>query len=377
MSPLKGKRSETVYNIVRKSVQHPEIEQHDIQVLLWGIIYGVKFTDYSIDFQNRVRPLLTTEEIADLSLDLKNVPLDIMPDDIKKVAKYYQDFRNTLTNPSSTYDDIERNAMLGGLLPDDLNSKYIQKGNWAYIGNGFFARAYPEHYSTTYLELYKPPKPVFIKDTIGRVISIDSYGYKVDIVYDDEPGREILSISGKPDLPIWRFKSLKFTWNGNEKLIENKGWIIKDDGKPLNSKGSGTFTIIDGDEPTYEEYQKRLKDEKDKMKEIKEIAKAYDSKDIKIIIEECKPEFRVLEGIKFNFDENKPITPCTLPLEPSIGLTDSPVFKLFFDIMDSPCFTQIYEDPYTSINKPPLEKSVAVPATNGKQRIIISERKQK
>jgi hypothetical protein len=265
--------------------------------------------------------------------------------------------------------------MLGGLLPDDLNSKYIQKGNWAYIGNGFFARAYPEHYSTTYLELYKPPKPVFIKDTKGRVISIDSYGYKVDIVYDDEPGREILSISGKPDLPIWRFKTVKLSWKGTERLIENKGWIIKDNGKPLKQKGGGIYAILDDDDPTYEEYQKRLNDEKEHNKEVKAYAKAFD---VKINLEDCKYEYRVVEGIKINFEENKPITPYTIPSDTSIiGLTESSAFVYYLDGNNSPCFQNVYEDPYITIKKPVLEKSVAVPATNGKQRIIISERMQK
>lgn len=376
-SPLKGKRSKTVSNIIKKSIEHPDISQQDIQILLWGIIYGAKFTDYSIDFQNRVRPLLTLEEIADLSLDITNVPLDVMPDEIRKVAKYYQDFRSTLTNPASTFSDIEQRAMLQGALPDDLNSKYIKEGNWAYIGNGFYIRAFPEHYSTTYLDVYKRPLSVYTKDGNGRITAITVDDYKVEIVYDDETGRDILSTSGKPDLPIWRFKSVKLSWLDREKLIENTGWIIRGDGKPLKTKGSGAVITLDDDDPTYEEYQKRLEDEKKKMKEVKETAKVYNVKDIQLKLEECKTEFRVVEGIKVNFDQTQPAEPFTLPLDAEVGLTDVSIFQSYLGVNPIICFRDVNVDPGTSINKPTLEKVVSVPATNGKQRIIISERKQK
>ena len=95
-----------MYNVVTNSANHPEIDQRDIQVFIWGVIYGTKFTDYTPEFQNKIRPLLTPAEMTDLSLDLMNVPLDVMPEDIKKVAKFYQDFRSKLSNPASSYSDI-------------------------------------------------------------------------------------------------------------------------------------------------------------------------------------------------------------------------------------------------------------------------------
>ena len=146
LAPLKGKRSDLVYNVLTRSVDHPEIAQHDIQLFLWGIVDGVKFSDYSLEFQNKIRPLVTPEEIADLTFDLKNVPLEVMPEEIRSVAKYYQDLRAKITNPNLTYNDIESAAMLNGYLPADPFSKYVQKGLWAYIGNGFYMRDLPIEY---------------------------------------------------------------------------------------------------------------------------------------------------------------------------------------------------------------------------------------
>src|ERR1044072_4836747 len=44
-APPKGPAQDAVMSIVRNSVQHPEIQQHDIQVLLWAIIARAKFAD--------------------------------------------------------------------------------------------------------------------------------------------------------------------------------------------------------------------------------------------------------------------------------------------------------------------------------------------
>src|SRR5690606_13115489 len=44
-APPIGTAEEAVMTIVRNSVQHPEIQQHEIQVLLWAIIARAKFED--------------------------------------------------------------------------------------------------------------------------------------------------------------------------------------------------------------------------------------------------------------------------------------------------------------------------------------------
>ncbi len=376
MSPLKGKRSDIVYNIVKKSVAHPDIEQHDIQRLLWGIIYGTKFTDFSPEFQNKVRPLLTPEEIADLSVDLKNIAFDLMPDDVKKTAKFYDDFRKKLTNPASSYADIEQTAMLGGLLPDDLNSKHVKKGLWSYIGNGFYARAFPQHYSTTYLELYKPADVNIIEDGKERVTSLECRGFRIDMAYDDEPGRDILSIPGKPDLPIWRLKLIRLSGTGveNEVVIENKGWLIRGDGKPLKTKGGETNVSWFNGDPTYEEYQKALKDkEKSAMDMNNRLKKmGYTDKQIfELEMRECRNKIisKLPSPLYEYFAFGKPIEGW-----PIKGLDPELASMLMLDLSEESIRKCRLET--IGFGNPDITKSPAVPATNGKQRIIVSERKQ-
>src|ERR671915_69216 len=44
-APPKGPAEDAVMTVVRNSVQHPQIEQQDIQALLWAIIARAKFED--------------------------------------------------------------------------------------------------------------------------------------------------------------------------------------------------------------------------------------------------------------------------------------------------------------------------------------------
>ncbi|MDR1727702.1 MAG: hypothetical protein LBT74_07215 [Acidobacteriota bacterium] len=241
LAPLEGKRADLVYSILKKSADHPEIAQRDIQVLLWGIEAGTKFSDFDRDFQKRVRPLLSGAEMTEMSLDLKNVPLDVMPDSVKKVAKFYSDFRAKLTNPNIPYSQLESMAVLRGALPDEPFAEYVEEGNWAYVGNGFYGRAQPNSYPSTVYELYKPSTVDDFYDDKGRLVRLEEDGYSMEIEYDDSPGGDVISFGSKGDYPIWRMTAIRLQGpkRGQDELLENPGWMIKDDGERLDSAQNG------------------------------------------------------------------------------------------------------------------------------------------
>lgn len=271
VAPIKGKRDDLVINILTRSVDHPEIEQHDIQLLLWSIIYGAKFTDLEPGLQMRVRPLMTEAEIADLSIGIKDVPLDILPSELKETAQFYKNLRGKLTDPSSSYQDIENMAVIPGAPPSDMLKKNVDPGNWAYIGDGFYMRIMPEWYSKSILELYRPGNVNVTRDNLQRITSLDRDGYKTEIAYQDEPGSDVLFVDGKY-YPIYRFKSIKYTGpnGGEEYTIENTGWMIRGDGKEL--KNVTQYKNYPQD-PATSEYKARLSSAEDFFKLIKKYRK--------------------------------------------------------------------------------------------------------
>ncbi|MBN1634502.1 MAG: hypothetical protein JW917_10075 [Ignavibacteria bacterium] len=380
LAPLLGKRSDLVYNIVSKSVNHPEIAQQDIQVLLWGIIYGAKFTDYSLDFQNRVRPLLTAAEIVDLSLDLKNIPLDIMPDDIKAAAQYYKDLRGRLTNPSLTYDDISRYAMAQGIAPpEDPFSKYIEKGLWAHIGNGFYSRAIPDGYPTTNLELYRPAYISTKKDNMGRITLLENNGYKIEISYDDEPGRDAITFDNNTYYPVWRYTSIKLSGEGEEMVLDNPGWMVKGNGealkeKPqiLNNEGGAVNDLNSGtinDDPDFGEYKGRIDRGKKTLKDFDEYRKEKKLQDLKNKQSEYWADYHTMEGLKA----------ATNPLNKKGQMNwIQKTLNIVTDWWNSSSGALAGDEGSIDNGKKKviISKFPAVPATNGMQRIISSERKK-
>src|SRR4051812_2438045 len=66
-APPKGPAEDAVMSIVRNSVNHPEIHQHDIQLLLWAIIARAKFEDLSSELKATAARLLTPRQLAGLN----------------------------------------------------------------------------------------------------------------------------------------------------------------------------------------------------------------------------------------------------------------------------------------------------------------------
>ncbi len=377
LAPLKGKRSDLVYNIVLRSVDHPEIAQKDIQVLLWGIIYNQKFTDYPLEFQNRVKPLLLTAEIADLSLDIKSLPYDAMPEDVKNVAKYYSDLRQRLSNPNLTYSELEQSTMLSGYLPDEPFSKYVKNGNWAYIGNGFYARALPESYPTTIIEVYRPTVISETRDEKGRITGLSNEGYGIEITYDDEQGKDVINFGDKGYYPIWRYKTIKLTSPNPEEQItlENAGWMIKDKGEQIkNYKGTVENNSFD---PIYSQYMDRLKNAKteaglynDYLKDKKKHPGAGAELNFSGLFpkKDFNANQHMKDGLKVALDP--------LNKKGQMNWVEKHL-KMVTEWWNQSSSSLAGEE--SSDNNPKkvnISKTPAVPATNGMQRLIPSMRKQ-
>ena len=72
-APPKGSAEDAVISVVRNSVKHPEIQQHDIQLLLWAIVARAKFEDLSHDLKAVAARLLTPRQLAGLNRNALDV----------------------------------------------------------------------------------------------------------------------------------------------------------------------------------------------------------------------------------------------------------------------------------------------------------------
>ncbi|MBV9773274.1 MAG: hypothetical protein JO040_04955 [Gemmatimonadetes bacterium] len=163
-APPQGPAEDAVMTIVRNSVQHPEIDQHDIQTLLWAIIARAKFEDLSTQHKAVAARLLTPRQLANLNrsaLDLVPGPaldaaMDKVPPLVRQVLQAEAQLRQMLVNPSTSYAQLERVAVLAGMAPMGEGSRQVPTGRWNLHPDGYYVRYLPYGYTNTIVEVWVP-----------------------------------------------------------------------------------------------------------------------------------------------------------------------------------------------------------------------------
>jgi len=271
-APLKGSKSSIVSNILKNSVQHPEIPQRDIQVLLWAIIARTKLSDMSKDMQLTASKLLTPKEIFDLNGGaLGLVPEDKFdhvfantPEPLRRVLEAEAKLRNMLTEGESSYEELEQVAVLHGAPPAEKGDREVPENRWSYHPNGFFVRYRPLGYTQMIIQIYAPEVFHIERDEFGRITLIeDSLGRRIITEYDDtiEPA----VISGEPSMKAYAFRLIRFERENPENFNEtihlewkNVGWTFL--GVP---NGKGSVNISNGHYPDIRERYAWTKEHKD------------------------------------------------------------------------------------------------------------------
>ncbi|HVF49535.1 MAG TPA: hypothetical protein VNA19_05585 [Pyrinomonadaceae bacterium] len=161
-APPKGPAEDAVMTIVRNSVQHPEIEQRNIQVLLWAIIARAKFEDLASEMKATASRLLTPRQLASLNrsaLDLVpgsalNSALGSVPAPVRQVLEAEAQLRQMLTSGGASYAEMERVAVLAGAAPRGEGSRDVPSGRWSLHPDGYYVRYLPSGYSSTRVEIW-------------------------------------------------------------------------------------------------------------------------------------------------------------------------------------------------------------------------------
>lgn len=164
LGPVKGSAQLAVTTILRNSVAHPEIPQRDIQLLLWAIVARAKFEDLDMRLKGVAATLLPKKMLLSLNRSalsvFSNPQLNSitggMPGPIRAVVEAESRLRGLLTTPGSSYSEIERVAVLGGVAPRGEGSIDVPATRWSLHPDGYWVRYKPNGYSNTWVELWVP-----------------------------------------------------------------------------------------------------------------------------------------------------------------------------------------------------------------------------
>jgi hypothetical protein len=196
-APPKGPAEDAVMTIVRNSVNHPEIHQHDIQTLLWAIIARAKFEDLSSEHKAVAARLLTPRQLAMLNRSALDVlsnsaltnAIGGVPAPLRAIARAEADLRQMLTSPNATFAEMERVAVLSGNAPVGPGSQDIPSGRWSIHPDGYYVRYIPSGYSRTLVEIWVPQG----SPAVGK-----EYDPATHIAVPGNTSRQRLIQSGRP-----------------------------------------------------------------------------------------------------------------------------------------------------------------------------------
>src|SRR5690349_3184412 len=196
-APPKGPAEDAVMTIVRNSVNHPEIHQHDIQVLLWAIIARAKFEDLQPQMKATAAKLLTPRQLAALNRSALDAlsgnaltdALGGVPEPLRQIAQAEAQLRQMMTTPGATFAEMERVAVLSGAAPLGPGSQEVPSGRWSVHPDGYYVRYIPSGYSSTRVEIWVPQG----SPAVGK-----EYDPATHIAVPGNTARQRLIQSGRP-----------------------------------------------------------------------------------------------------------------------------------------------------------------------------------
>lgn len=238
--PLTGKIAPYVQRILASAYQHPDVQQKDIQYLLWGVIAGAHIKDMRPQAQAAAAALLSAQDISDLNggvaglvpTQLSSRAIRKLPRAVREAYETQQRLRQVAAHPGSDYGDLEAIAVKRGEAP--ASDDDIPAGRWSWHPDGYFVRYDSHAYSKTTVEIVMPEHSTITRDALGRITEWKfSNGDRVRTTYTEgEPATSSIYPSAK----AYRFASIEiraFDAASNSFKTtrrENVGWTFVETG---------------------------------------------------------------------------------------------------------------------------------------------------
>ncbi len=154
-APLGGYRKDIVETILRNSLSRPDLQQRNIQLLLWSVVSGSDYNKLSSTVKSTARQLLTSKQVFALQGGMMGVVKTIataFPDN--GVSPVFNDMRNLFELGASSYEAYEQIAVLR--QPSKIHRADYQRDQWYQQEGGYYARYFPSGYQRIKIQVYLP-----------------------------------------------------------------------------------------------------------------------------------------------------------------------------------------------------------------------------
>ena len=151
-SPMTGYRKEIVQTVLLNSRNMPEMNQRNIQLLLWSVVSGSDFDKLSYAVKEDARQLLTPKQIFELQGGvlglIKNVSYQ------SGLLNANSDMKKLFELGTSSYENFERLAVLRE--PSKIIKKGIKYDTWYKQKENYYIRYFPLSYQKVKIQVLVP-----------------------------------------------------------------------------------------------------------------------------------------------------------------------------------------------------------------------------
>lgn len=160
--PVTGYRKEIIESVLLNSRERPELDQRNIQLLLWSVVSGSNFNKLSYPVQADAMKLLTPKQIFTLKGGVAGV--------IKTVSRSTKIFNadnsigQLFEKGITSYENFERLAVLKE--PSRITRKGVKYDQWYKQKENYYVRYFPVSYKKVRIQVYVPAE---LMDAEGKV----------------------------------------------------------------------------------------------------------------------------------------------------------------------------------------------------------------
>jgi hypothetical protein len=150
--PITGYRRDIVESVLLNSRDQKDIDQRNIQLLLWNIVSGSDFNNLSYEVQNDAAKLLTPKQIFQLKGGVMGVIKNVSY--TSGLMNANNDLRKLFETSIHSYEAYEKIAVARE------QSKVIRQGvkydQWYKQKENYYVRYFPESYKKVNIQVYVP-----------------------------------------------------------------------------------------------------------------------------------------------------------------------------------------------------------------------------
>lgn len=150
--PITGYRKDIIESVLLNSREQADIEQKNIQLLLWSVVSKSNFNSLSKSVQTDARRLLTSKQIFELQGGMMGMIKDISYK--TGLLNVNSDLRRLFETSMDSYEAYEKIAVRSE--PSRIIKQGVKSDQWYRQKENYYVRYFPESYKNVKIQVYVP-----------------------------------------------------------------------------------------------------------------------------------------------------------------------------------------------------------------------------